>query len=60
MRPTIYGRLAVALVNSFLRHRTPSRQVGMLLVFVFGTLLLVVVLAFDLSLRDAREDGAQC
>ena len=46
-------------MNSFLRNRTPSRQVGLLLVFVFGTLRRTA-LAFGLSLRDAREDGAQC
>ena len=46
-------------MNSFLRNRTPSRQFGLLLVFVFGTLLLAAS-ALGLSLRDAREDGAQC
>ena len=46
-------------MNSFLRNRTPSRQFGLLLVFVFGTLLLAAP-ALGLSLRDAREDGAQC
>ena len=59
MSPAICGRFTAALVNSFLRHHMPSRQVGLLLVFVFGTLLVVIVLAFDLSLRDRRKDGAQ-
>ena len=46
-------------MNSFLRHLTPSQQVGLLFVVVFGTLLLATAAAFGLSLRDRREDDIQ-
>ena len=43
-------------MNTFLRNLTPGQQVGLLFVFVFGTLLLVTAVAFGLSLRDRHED----
>ena len=46
-------------MNSFLRHLTPSQQVGLLFVVVFGTLLLATAVAFGLSLRDRREGDIQ-
>ena len=43
-------------MNTFLRNLTPGQQVGLLFVFVFGTLLLVTAAAFVLSLKDRHED----
>ena len=43
-------------MNTFLRNMTPGQQVGLLFVFVFGTLLLVTAVAFGLSLKDRHED----
>jgi phosphatidate cytidylyltransferase len=43
-------------MNTFLRHLTPSQQVGLLFVIVFGLLMLVTIAAFILSLKDRHED----
>ena len=43
-------------MNTFLRSLSAGQQVGLLFVFVFGSLLLVTALAFGLSLRDRHED----
>ena len=43
-------------MNTFLRSLSAGQQVGLLFVFVFGTLLLVSAVAFGLSLRDSHED----
>ena len=43
-------------MNTFLRSFSAGQQVGLLFVFVFGTLLLVSAVAFGLSLRDSHED----
>ena len=43
-------------MNSFLRNLSPSQQVGLLFVFVFGLLTVISVAAFVMSLKDRRED----
>ena len=43
-------------MNTFLRNLTPSQQVGLLFVFVFGLLTLTSMVAFALSLKDRHED----
>ena len=43
-------------MNTFLRNLMPGQQVGLLFVFVFGTLLMVTAVAFGLSLRDRHDD----
>ena len=43
-------------MNTFLRNLTPSQQVGLLFVFVFGLLTLTSIAAFAMSIRDRRED----
>jgi len=42
-------------MNQFLRSLTPSQQVGMLFVAVFGLLVLVSAAAFLLTLRERRS-----
>ena len=46
-------------MNHFLRNLSPSEQVGLLFVFVFGVLLLISVLALVVSLKDPQEDDVQ-
>ncbi len=43
-------------MNHFLRNLTPSEQVGLLFVFVFGLLVLISVAALVMSLKDRQED----
>ena len=43
-------------MNTFLRSLSAGQQIGLLFVFVFGTLLLVTAIAFGLSLNDRHED----
>ncbi len=43
-------------MNSFLRNLSPSHQVGLLFVLLFGILALVTVAVFILSLKDRHED----
>ncbi|MBC7609482.1 MAG: phosphatidate cytidylyltransferase [Polaromonas sp.] len=43
-------------MNTFLRNLTPSQQVGLLFVFVFGLLTLTSIVAFALSIKDRHED----
>ncbi len=43
-------------MNSFLRSLSPSQQVGLLFLIVFGLLALVSVAAFVMSLKDNHED----
>ena len=43
-------------MNQFLRNLTPSEQVGLLFVFVFGLLVLISVAALVMSLKDRQED----
>ena len=43
-------------MNDFLRHLSPSEQVGLLFVGVFGLLLMTSVWALVLSLKDRQED----
>ena len=43
-------------MNTFLRNLSPSEQVGLLFVFVFGLLTLISIGALVLSLKDRHED----
>ena len=43
-------------MTSFLRNLTPSQQVGLLFMLVFGLLLTVSAYAFIVSMRDNAED----
>ena len=43
-------------MNTFLRNLSPSQQVGLLFVLVFGLLALISVAAFVMSLKDRHED----
>ena len=43
-------------MNSFLRNLSPSGQVGLLFVIVFGLLLTASIAAFVMTLRDDGED----
>ena len=43
-------------MNTFLRNLSPSHQVGLLFVLVFGVLTLISVAAFVMSLKDTHED----
>ena len=43
-------------MNDFLRQLSPSEQVGLLFVGVFGLLLMTSVWALVLSLKDRQED----
>ena len=43
-------------MNKFLRNLSPSDQVGLLFVFVFGLLALISISALVLSLKDRHED----
>ncbi|MDB5965268.1 MAG: phosphatidate cytidylyltransferase [Polaromonas sp.] len=43
-------------MNQFLRNLTPSQQVGLLFIVVFGILALTSITALVMSLRDTRED----
>lgn len=43
-------------MNTFLRNLSPSHQVGLLFVLVFGVLTLISVAAFVMSLKDKHED----
>ncbi|MBW8722967.1 MAG: phosphatidate cytidylyltransferase [Polaromonas sp.] len=43
-------------MNTFLRNLSPSQQVGLLFVLVFGVLTLISVAAFVMSLKDTQED----
>lgn len=43
-------------MNSFLRNLSPSNQVALLFVFVFGLLTVISVVAFVMALKDSRED----
>ncbi len=43
-------------MNSFLRNLSPSNQVALLFVVVFGLLTIISVVAFVMALRDNRED----
>lgn len=42
-------------MNNFLRHLSPSHQVGLLFIVVFGLLTLISVGAFVMSLKDRYE-----
>jgi phosphatidate cytidylyltransferase len=44
------------LMNTFLRNLSPSHQVGLLFVLVFGILTVISVAAFVMSLKDTHED----
>ena len=46
-------------MTSFLRNLTPSQQVGLLFIFVFGALVLISVYGFVRSMRDNAEDDVQ-
>ncbi|MFZ2295645.1 MAG: phosphatidate cytidylyltransferase [Polaromonas sp.] len=43
-------------MNTFLRSLSPSEQVGLLFILVFGLLALVSIAVFMMSLRDRNED----
>ncbi len=43
-------------MNQFLRHLTPSQQVGLLFVVLFGFLLLASITTFALSLRERETE----
>ena len=43
-------------MTSFLRNLTPSQQVGLLFIVVFGLLLTVSAYAFIVSMKDNAED----
>jgi len=43
-------------MNTFLRNLSPSHQVGLLFVLVFGILTAISVAAFVMSLKDTHED----
>lgn len=43
-------------MNTFLRNLSPSHQVGLLFVLVFGILAFISVAAFAVSLKDTQED----
>ncbi|WP_309678722.1 phosphatidate cytidylyltransferase, partial [Polaromonas sp.] len=43
-------------MNSFLRNLSPSEQVGLLFVMVFGLLIIISLVAFMMSLKDRHED----
>ena len=43
-------------MNSYLRNLTPSQQVGLLFVFVFGLLMVISITAFVMTLKDRHED----
>ena len=43
-------------MNTFLRNLSPSEQVGLLFVLVFGLLAAISIAALILSLRDTQED----
>ncbi|UUZ64889.1 hypothetical protein LP417_08910 [Polaromonas sp. P1-6] len=43
-------------MNRFLRNLSPSEQVGLLFVIVFGLLALISVAAFIMTLKDQHED----
>jgi phosphatidate cytidylyltransferase len=43
-------------MNTFLRNLSPSHQVGLLFVLVFGILTVISVTAFVMSLKDTHED----
>ncbi|MES2050513.1 MAG: phosphatidate cytidylyltransferase [Pseudomonadota bacterium] len=43
-------------MNSFLRSLSPSQQVGLLFVVVFGLLAVISITAFVMSLKDRHED----
>ncbi len=45
-------------MTSFLRNLTPSQQVGLLFVFVFGVLVMVSIYGFVMSMKDNAEDEA--
>jgi phosphatidate cytidylyltransferase len=45
-------------MNQFLRSLTPSQQVGMLFVIVFGLLTLASVVIFALSIKERGDDPA--
>jgi phosphatidate cytidylyltransferase len=45
-------------MTSFLRNLTPSQQVGLLFVFVFGALVMVSIYGFVMSMKDNAEDEA--
>jgi phosphatidate cytidylyltransferase len=46
------------MLNQFVRGLTPSHQVGLLFVIVFGLLLIASLLAFALSIRERGDDPA--
>jgi hypothetical protein len=43
-------------MSSFLRNLSPSNQVGLLFVVVFGLLIVAGIAALVMSLRDSGED----
>ena len=43
-------------MNTFLRNLSPSHQVGLLFVLVFGILTAISIVAFVMSLKDTHED----
>lgn len=43
-------------MTSFLRNLTPSQQVGLLFIIVFGLLLSVSVYAFVMSMKESADD----
>jgi phosphatidate cytidylyltransferase len=43
-------------MNTFLRNLSPSHQVGLLFVLVFGVLAIISAVAFVMSLKDTHED----
>ncbi|MEO7885249.1 MAG: phosphatidate cytidylyltransferase [Polaromonas sp.] len=43
-------------MNTFLRNLSPSHQVGLLFLLVFGILTLISMTAFVMSLKDTQED----
>lgn len=46
-------------MNTFLRNLSPSEQVGLLFILVFGLLALVSLAVLVISLRDRNEDDSQ-
>ena len=46
-------------MNTFLRKLSPSEQVGLLFILVFGLLALVSLTTFVVSLRDRHEDDSR-
>ena len=46
-------------MNTFLRNLSPSEQVGLLFVLVFGLLTVISIAALILTLGDTREDDLQ-